>query len=463
MDIAEVLKLADELVFTKTGKHLDYLQEAILRGTIQDKTYTEIADEVYSSSSHVRNVGSELWKILSEGWGENITKANFRVKLEKPKYNYQSAIVENITGETVTVNNKLNICPERARSHSTPTPETPTAKTRQYITDAPIISAFYGRTTELATLEKWIVQEHCNLITLLGLSGIGKTTLSLHLLTKIQHHFDTVIWRSLSPSPPLETTLKSLIKILSNQPEIDIPANIPDRLSLLMDSLRKNRSLIILDDVQTLFNSGQLAGSYRPNLENYAILFKLIGETSHPSCFILNSWEPPREIATLIGENFPVRSLQLNSLGTAAADILRTQNLLAEETWETLISTYQGNPLWLKIVATLIQELFRGRVDKFLEYDKLYLAEELVAILHPHFQRLSELEKIIIAQISRQVEPVSLPQLLKETERSPSELFNVLQSLQRRSLMETQEQDNETLFTVGPVVREWVKTQVPHE
>jgi hypothetical protein len=78
VDIAEVLQLADDLVFAKTGKHLDYLQEAILRGTLQERTYSQIADEVYSSTSHVRNVGHELWKIISQGLGKNITKANFR-------------------------------------------------------------------------------------------------------------------------------------------------------------------------------------------------------------------------------------------------------------------------------------------------------------------------------------------------------------------------------------------------
>ncbi|CAD5932461.1 ATPase [Planktothrix agardhii] len=29
MDIEEVLELADHLIFTKTGKHLDHLQQAI--------------------------------------------------------------------------------------------------------------------------------------------------------------------------------------------------------------------------------------------------------------------------------------------------------------------------------------------------------------------------------------------------------------------------------------------------
>lgn len=116
MDIAAALKLADDLVFVQTGKRLDYVQEAILRGTLKKRTYTQIAKEVYSSSSHVRNVGSELWKILSEGLGENITKASLKPILEKGTfYNYQSAIVENITGETVTVNNKLNICSKKSR------------------------------------------------------------------------------------------------------------------------------------------------------------------------------------------------------------------------------------------------------------------------------------------------------------------------------------------------------------
>lgn len=115
MDIAEVLTLADELIFAKTGKHLDYVQEAILRGTLQDTNYTQIAQEVYSSPSHVRNVGSRLWKILSKELGKNITKANFRTVLEKEKnYNNQLAIVGNNIklGENVTINNNFNICRE---------------------------------------------------------------------------------------------------------------------------------------------------------------------------------------------------------------------------------------------------------------------------------------------------------------------------------------------------------------
>jgi hypothetical protein len=223
-----------------------------------------------------------------------------------------------------------------------------------------------------------------------------------------------------------------------------------------MEYLRKNRCLIILDDVQTILSSGQLAGNYRPECENYSILFRQIGETTHNSCLILNSWEPPKEITALKGENSPVRTLQLKGIGVAATEILRQKSLLNPETWENLINTYRGNPLWLKIVATTIQEIFRGRVAEFLKYDRLFLGEELAATLHPQINRLSELEKNLICRLSREANSVSIEQLLQDADLSPSELFNGLQSLGRRSLVEIEEQENESLFNLCPVVRQYL-------
>jgi len=227
MDIAEVLTLADELIFAKTGKHLDYVQEAILRGTLQDTTYTQIAQEVYSSPSHVRNVGSQLWKILSKGLKKDITKANFRTVLEKEKiYNYQLAIVgDNIkVGENVTVNNNFNICREKARSPTSPQNPQPIAKQpRIDLGDAPEISTFFDRTSELFTLKQWILENRTRLISILGLSGSGKSAIALQLIQHIQYEFDCIIWRSLRDAPPLQTLQTDLIKFLSQQQETNPP------------------------------------------------------------------------------------------------------------------------------------------------------------------------------------------------------------------------------------------------
>ncbi len=468
MNVQEVLRFADDMVFAKTGEHLDDLQKAILLGVWEGQKYSQIAETSYCSEGHIRNIASKLWKRLSNVLNEEVTQSNLRSALERQ----QVFIVSSNFGNDFLHIGNVNVCadsqsPEvpKDRSPSTPTSDTSQPQTRLDLADAPHISSLsdspdgdssHARTSELATLEKWIVQKKCNIAAILGLSGIGKTALSLHLIKQIQHNFEYVIWRSLRHSPSLETTLKNLLEFLLNKPEIELPSSIPDRLSLLMEYLRKNRCLIILDDVQTILGSGQLAGNYRPECENYSILFRQIGETTHNSCLILNSWEPPREITALRGENSPVRTLQLKGIGAAATEIFRQKRLLNPEKWENLINAYRGNPLWLKIVATTIQEIFRGRVAEFLKYDMLFLGEELAATLHPQVNRLSELEKKLISQLSREVNSVSIEQLLKDADLSPSELFNGLQSLGRRSLVEIEEQENETLFSVCPVVRQYL-------
>jgi hypothetical protein len=83
MNLEEVLKLADEIVFTKTGQHLDDLQEAVLRGTVQRKTYKEIAKDFDCSESNIRQIGSDLWQILSEQLGEDVSKSNFSSAMQR--------------------------------------------------------------------------------------------------------------------------------------------------------------------------------------------------------------------------------------------------------------------------------------------------------------------------------------------------------------------------------------------
>ena len=452
MDIAEVLTLADELIFAKTGKHLDYVQDAILRGTLQDATYTQIAQELYSSPSHVRNVGSDLWKTLSKGLKKNITKNNFRAVLEKGiVYNYQSAIVENITGESITVNNKLNICPEKVRSPKTPKNPQPTTKQpRIDLGDAPEISTFFDRTSELTTLENWILSR-TRLITILGLSGIGKTALTLQLIPQIQYEFDCIIWRSLHNAPPLASLQTDIIKFLSQQQETELPD--------LINYLRSHRCLIILDDVQTIFSSQQLAGNYKPGYENYGAFFKQIAESCHNSCIILISWEKPREIVALESHPKNCQTLQLNGLGEPAREIFIEKDLLESEKWSELIELYQGNPLWLNTAAAAIKDLFNGNVSDFLSYDSLVLGD-LEYLLHQHFQRLSDSEKQVMSWLANQNKPVEISQKPALLELSPSEFLKAVESLRRRLLIEKVQKVDRTLFTLQRAIAEYIKTNI---
>ena len=223
------------------------------------------------------------------------------------------------------------------RSPKTPQNPEPTAKQpRIDLGDAPEISTFFDRTSELTTLENWILSR-TRLITILGLSGIGKTALTLQLIPQIQHEFDCIIWRSLHNAPPLQTLQTDLIKFLSQQQETELPD--------LINHFRSHRCLIILDDVQTIFSSGQLAGNYQPGYENYGAFFKQIAESCHNSCIILISWEKPREIAALESQQKNCQTLQLNSLGEAAREIFIEKGLLESEKWSELIELYRRQSL----------------------------------------------------------------------------------------------------------------------
>ncbi|MCC3452334.1 NB-ARC domain-containing protein [Microcoleus sp. PH2017_08_TRC_O_A] len=472
MDIAEVLTLADQLIFAKTGKHLDYVQDAILRGTLEDATYTQIAQELYSSPSHVRNVGSNLWKTLSKGLKKNITKNNFRAVLEKANfYNYQLAIVENVTAENITVNHNVNICSEKVRSPKTPQNPEPTAKhPRIDLGDAPEISTFFDRKSELTTLENWILSR-TRLITILGLSGIGKTALTLQLIPQIQHEFDCIIWRSLHNAPPLQTLQTDIIQSCRGGapvPALSVPeegattGGLPQKErattgGLPLQYLRSHRCLIILDDVQTIFSSQQLAGNYQPGYENYGTFFKQIVESCHNSCLILISWEKPREIAALENQQKNCQTLQLNGLGEATREIFIEKGLLQSEKWSELIDLYQGNPLWLNTVAATIQDLFNGNISDFLSYDSLVLGD-LEYLLHQHFQRLSDTEKQVMSWLANQNKPVEISKKPALLELSPSEFLKAVESLRRRLLIEKVQKGDRTLFTLQRAIAEYLNS-----
>lgn len=457
MELKEVLRFADDKVFSKTGKHLDDLQEAILKEALPGRKYaTKVAQDRNCSEGYVRVAASELWKILSDVFGEEVSKANVRAILERAKfYNHSSAIGENYG----TVNHNVNICKERARSPTEPQNPQQTPKQLHIdLGDAPEIFAFFDRTSQLSTLENWITGDNrTRLIALLGISGIGKTTLSLRLIDEIKTQFDCVIYRSLRFSPTLDATLTNLLQIFSQQSEI--PQNTETKISQILDYLRKYRCLIVLDDVQMLFSSGQLAGQYKTGYEDYQLFFKLIAEVCHQSCLILNSWEKPREISRLEKDDRPVRSIVLSRLEVAAAqDILREQKLADEETWSTLIDIYQGNPLWLELTATLIRELFGGRVSEFLQCEMPILDESLQFQLSLPFGRLTAAELAVMVYLANQSEPVAVSQFFNKIPFSPSEIVNAVRSLGSRFLLDAREEEKITLFSLNPVLKQYVKT-----
>jgi len=118
------------------------------------------------------------------------------------------------------------------------------------------VSLFCGRLDELATLKRWVLQDRCRLVTLLGMGGIGKTTLVTKLAEQVEDQFEVLIWRSLRNAPTLTELLNDLLKFTSNQQITDLPESIAAKFPKLMDYLRQHRCLVVLDNLETLMQGG---------------------------------------------------------------------------------------------------------------------------------------------------------------------------------------------------------------
>ncbi len=453
MNFKEMLKLADDLVFAKTGQHLDDLQAAVLRGTVQGETYQEIADALHCSEPHVRDVGYKLWQIFSEMLGENIHKRNLRATMER----LQVSIFSDSLRDSVKIGS-VNFCRETLPFSDIPKRESNLKNTdakatetgHQDLSEMPDLRICYNRTDELKTLKQWILQENCRLVTIEGMSGIGKTTVATELVREIKDEFDYVVWLSLEKCPTFAQLESNLIDFFSQPQKIKLGKNNPQPLSLIK-YLQKHRCLVVFDDVHNLFSSGKLAGEYQPETQDYATFFKQIQELSHQSCLLLIGWEQPRQVRQHNNDYHPVHSLKLRGLNyKAALKIFNDRGIPSSEISQSLISLYQGNPLWLKILANLMQDLEVSPGELFLE-NTILLPEDLKDNLAQQFKRLSKMEIEVISRLTKEEKPVTLAMLLEDNHISASELLNALQSLTRRCLTEKTEKS----YVLPPLLRHY--------
>lgn len=270
--------------------------------------------------------------------------------------------------------------------------------------------------------------------------------------------FNYIIYRTLRFSPTLTTTLTNLLKVFA--PETETSDNIETLLSQLQKYLEKYRCCIIFDDIQKLFSPGKIAGKYKSGYEDYQDFFQLFATVSHQNCLLLISREKIPEIIKLETENYPVRTFILGSLGNAAQEICEKHKLADRECWEKLINNYQGNPRWLDMVATTIQELFSGQVAEFLEYETLILPETLQGELEQQLQNLSPVEIRIMEQIANQDESISIGEIIKKSELSIQESINLIQSLKKRLLLDGKLKNNSTVFALNPIWKQYLKNKL---
>jgi NB-ARC domain len=418
----EAIALVEYLLHANKKQTLNNIQSFVFVETWEGHSYQEIADRLNYEHDSIKHIGAKLWCNLSKIIGEKVSKNNLQAVLRR----YQHRSVSNNCiadwGEAIDV------------------------------------SYFYNRQQELETLETWISGNSTRTIGIFGLGGIGKTSLSVKLAQQLQSQFEFVIWRSLQHAPTLDAILSDILPILTNS-----PAAKNRSLNALVKQLQQKRCLLILDNLESILQSGNRSGQYQQGYEDYRELFARIADETHQSCLILTGREQPGGFAVRSGENSPVRSLQLCGVSPPVCQkILADKGLKATLLQcQDIVNYFGGNPLAIKLATTTIKTIFGGDIQAFLLQGNTVFSD-LWDLLDRQFDRLSHLQKQIMYWIATNQETANPANLKAEIlpKVSGRELMEALELLADRSLIFNERSLNYTASTnlmLQPAIAKYIR------
>ena len=311
----------------------------------------------------------------------------------------------------------------------------------------------FGREKALSSLQKWVCQDACRLAGILGMGGQGKSTLAAAFVRSLAKpdnsaalgneaaggRFQKIIWKSLLNAPPLAEVMQEWFYLLSGQTVITLPDSLDQQFSQLLTYLREQRTLLVLDNLESILLGDGRSGTFRPGYEAYEQLLRHLAVGQHDSCLLFTSRELPQILTGLEEDTAAVRFLSLPGLPADAG-----QQMLAERgvaggaaLLGDLVQHYSGNPLALKLAAETVDGLFAGSIKAFLHADAR-IFDNIRDVLDQQFARLSTLEYELMLWLAVVREPVTFAELRLLLAKPPTtrQVLEAMRSLQRRSLLE---------------------------
>lgn len=204
---------------TIAPQSLSELQIAVFRGAWNKQSYHKISVELNHEYSYIKNVGAQLWQLLTQELEIGVTKLNLQDVLRQ--YALQK-----------------------------PTCARPASLQRNYVDwgGSVDVSEFCGRQAQLAMLEQWVMLDCCRLIAIAAIGGIGKTMLATQLAQQLAdtEQFEVVVWRSLKQAPPLVDFIAQLLCAIDR--DRSLPQSLDAMMRHLLEQLRYRRCLLVLDN-----------------------------------------------------------------------------------------------------------------------------------------------------------------------------------------------------------------------
>lgn len=439
MGVDTAIEFTDSLLYEKTGQHLSDLQCCILQQVWGGKTYRAIATIAGYSEGHVKDVASQLWRLLSDVLGERITKGNYRSRLV---YWLKRA-------KRKMVHVAEEAWPRVSAISPTPTTSPPSAHPLQTIATEVIDPHFIGRGESIERLNTLSHQGH-KIIVIQGEGGLGKTTLAQHYLR--QTAFDVVLeWRVAQETSSL-TVVEHILDEWLRQDLNDEPGqDLSISLSRLRRHLKQKRVGILIDNLEPALDGN---GQFVVESRSYTELLKLLADFSVNATTLITSRD------RLCEPGIKAYHYRLPRLTLTDWQQCFTYHQICcpsdNEIVQYLHRAYGGNAKAMEILCSTVQTDFNGNLIAYWQaYGADPLAEiDLKNLVISQIDRLQSLDPIAYQLLCRlscyryqTIAKLSLPAVLAQCHQADGQ--RAIASLRNRSLIEVENGQ----YWLHPVIR----------
>jgi len=358
MGAEEALEFVDNLVFLKTGEHLDKTQRIILRHFWEDekRTYQDIANILNYTEAHLKAVGAELWHLLSKVLGEKVSKSTFQAVLQGFRTTQQSQKIPHI--------------PNLAGNDAKP---------------QDLDSNFVGRDRQIADLHT-LVSRGAKVILIQGEGGVGKTTLARKYFKTQKFNFVLELWMAteIQNITPVESVVEEwLRRDFNEEPGRDFGIN----LERLRRKLREQTSKIgvFIDNLETaLDKNGKFLEYRRP----YVQLLRVLADVDVHSVTLVTSRERLCESSVEVNL-YPLEGLE----DEAWQQFFSRRHINCDSTiLSEMCRAYGGNAKAMQILRGAILTDFSGDIYAYWQENctDLLIERELKDLVASQFTRLQE-------------------------------------------------------------------------
>ena len=357
MRINQAIEYADQLLYEQTGRHLSDLQSYIIQQSWQGRTYGQVASLAGYSEGHVKDVASQLWRLLSRALGERITKGNLRSRLiNRIKRTLKKAAPAGFLVET------------------------PTATSLDFI----------GREQALLKLHSLCQQHH--IVVIHGEGGLGKTALAQQYCQQFDPVLELLVARETDQITSIESVVEEWLRQHFNeQPGKEFGIT----LSRLKYHLQhQNNAVVLIDNLEpALAGSGQFIGGLRQHVE----LLRVLATTKTTT--IITSRDRLCEPSLKV-HHYRLPSLSLSvwqqffythiKAATAEADTQKVDPDTA--TLQAMHQAYGGNAKAMEVLCTAVIEDFEGDLNAYWQAHStnLLASADLQNLMSSQINRLRE-------------------------------------------------------------------------